>query len=93
MGAISFTMDMWSNPNLMSFMAVTAHWIEGTTEETVEGPKLTLKLRADLVGFQHVPGRHTGEHMAHAFVHITDRLHIMEKVCTWFCNSVLNSDS
>jgi hypothetical protein len=80
MGKISLTMDMWSDPNLMPFMAVTAHWIKGKTEETVNGPKLVLNLRADLIGFQRVPGRHDGEHLAHAFLFVTDRLKITEKV-------------
>jgi hypothetical protein len=61
-------------------MAVTAHWIEGITEETAQGSTLCLKLRTDLVGFQRVPGRHSGEHLAHAFLHITDRLKITPKV-------------
>jgi hypothetical protein len=74
------TMDMWSDPNLTPFMAVTAHWIEGVTEDTANGPQLTLKLRADLIGFQRVPGRHDGEHLAQAFLFVTDRLKISEKV-------------
>jgi hypothetical protein len=73
-------MDMWSDPNLSPFMAVTAHWIESKTEDTPEGPKLKLTLRADLIGFQRVPGRHDGEHLAHAFLHVLDRLNIAKKV-------------
>jgi hypothetical protein len=73
-------MDMWSDPNLSPFMAVTAHWIEGVEEETASGTKLNLKLRSDLIGFQNVPSRHTGEHMAHAFLHITDHLKVTNKV-------------
>jgi len=80
MGKVSFTMDLWTSITLSLFMAVTAHWIEGVTEETSLGSKLTLQLRADLVGFQRLPGRHHGEHLAHAFLHITDRLKITAKV-------------
>ena len=65
-------MDLWSDPNLLPFMAMTAHWIEGIIEETTHGSKLTLRLHAYLVGFQRVPGHHHGEHLAHAFLHITD---------------------
>jgi hypothetical protein len=61
-------------------MAVTAHWIQSITEDTTEGPKLKLSLRADLIGFQRVPGRHDGEHLAHAFLHVLDRLDITKKV-------------
>jgi len=80
-GRVSFTMDMWTDTDLSPFMAVTAHWIQGTTERTPNGCKTILKLRADLVGFYHVPDRHDGRHLAHSFLFITDRLDITEKVC------------
>jgi hypothetical protein len=63
-------------------MAVTAHWIEPEFEETPAGMKRKLKLRADLVGFTRIPGRHTGDHLAQAFLHTTDRLKITEKELT-----------
>jgi hypothetical protein len=81
-GKISFTSDLWSDPNLTPFIAVTAHWIEPVFEETPTGKKCTLWLRADLVGFIRIPGQHTGEHLAHAFLYITDHLHITEKEFT-----------
>ena len=58
-------------------MAVTAHWIESVEGK---GDKKTLQLRSDLVGFHKLPGRHTGEHLAHCFLFITDRLKITGKV-------------
>ena len=82
---ISFTMDMWTDPNLTPFMAVTAHWIESKKENTPNGPQYVLKLRADLVGFQRVPGRHDGKHLCHAFLCIIDRLGITQKVWTCQC--------
>ena len=75
-GKISFTMDIWSDPNRTPFMAVTAHWIKSVSD----GLKTTLKLHADLIGFQQVPGRHDGEHLAQAFLFITDRLNITNNV-------------
>jgi len=66
--------------NLSSFMAVTAHWIESITTETLSRLQKILNLRADLVGFHHVPGRHDRKHLAHAFLFVTDRLDITEKV-------------
>lgn len=80
MGKISFIMDMWSDPNLVPFMAVTAHWIERSYEETVGGEKLVLKLQADLIGFQRVLGCHGGKHLAHAFIYVTDCLKITKNV-------------
>jgi hypothetical protein len=61
-------------------MAVTAHWIEAVEENTSSGSKKKLQLRSDLIGFHKLPGRHTGEHLAHCFIYITDRLNITGKV-------------
>jgi len=58
-------------------MAITAHWVAATTSS---GQYTKLSLRADLIGFIHVPGWHTGEHLAHAFLHTLDRINITEKV-------------
>jgi hypothetical protein len=80
MGKVSFTTDAWSDPNQTSFMAVTAHWIQAIEEETPTGLKKTLQLRADLIGFHKLPGRHVGEHLAHCFLFITDRIEVTSKV-------------
>jgi hypothetical protein len=80
MGKVSFTTDGWSDPNQISFMAVTAHWIQAIEEKTPTGVKKTLQLRADLIGFHKLPGRHTGEHLAHCFLFITDRIEVTSKV-------------
>ena len=61
-------------------MAVTSHWIQGIYKETIDSTRLTLKLRADLIGFQQVPGHHDGKHLASAFLYITDRIKITDKV-------------
>ena len=84
MGKISFTTDGWSDPNQTSFMAVTAHWIEATDEKTPSGVKKKLRLRADLIGFHKLPGQHTGEHLAHCFLFITDRIQVTSKVSIFF---------
>jgi hypothetical protein len=61
-------------------MAATAHWIEAVEEQTGTGLQKKLQLRADLTGFHKLPGRHTGEHLAHCFLYVTDRLNITAKV-------------
>jgi hypothetical protein len=61
-------------------MAVTAHWIESVEEKTGTGLQKILRLRSDLVGFHKLPGRHTGEHLAHCFLFVTDRLNLTAKV-------------
>jgi len=78
-GKISFTTDTWTDPNQSPFMAVTAHWIEAIDEQLPSGPHKKLRLHSDLVGFHHLPGQHTGEHLAHCFLFITDRLKITGK--------------
>jgi len=45
-------------------------------EKTHTGTEKKLQLRSDLVGFHKLPGRHTGEHLAHCFLFITDQLKI-----------------
>ena len=58
-------------------MTITAHWIM----PMASAQNLTqLTLRTDLIGFIHIPGRHTGEHLAHAFLHTLDCIHVTKKV-------------
>jgi hypothetical protein len=80
-GKISFTTDAWSDPNQVSFMAVTAHWIQAIEQKTpTGGVDKKLHLRADLIGFHKLPGRHSGEHLAYCFLFITDRIQVTSKV-------------
>lgn len=69
-------MDLWTDPDLTPYMAVTAHWIQEINGE--------LRLRADLIGFHQVPGHHTGEHLAVAFRYILDRVDIIRRVSRHF---------
>ena len=80
MGKISNTMDVWTDPNRSPFMAVTAHWIQAIEENTHLGPRYVLRLQADLIGFYSMPGRHTGQHLAEAFMDILDQIDIVTKV-------------
>ncbi|KAJ2921800.1 hypothetical protein H1R20_g15297, partial [Candolleomyces eurysporus] len=79
-GRISLTTDMWSDPNLRPYMAVTAHWIKAKIVQTAEGAVTNLVLRADLLAFHNLPGRHTGEHLATALLHVLDRLNIAKRI-------------
>ena len=80
-GKISNMMDIWADPNRSPFMAVTAHWIQAIPEQTNQGVRYKLCLRADLIGFQSMPGRHTGPHLAEAFIQVLDCVNIVTKVC------------
>jgi hypothetical protein len=66
-------------------MAVTAHWIEAVEEKVSSGSQKKLQLRSDLVGFHKLPGHHTGEHLAHCFLFITECLKITQKVSEFIC--------
>jgi len=61
-------------------MAITAHWITAATSTQDPARHAKLMLRADLIGFIHVPGWHTREHLAHAFLYALDHIHVTEKV-------------
>jgi hypothetical protein len=76
-GKISFTTDVWTDLNMRSFMAVTAHWLE---EYTAPGGMKSLRQRVELVGFMRVPLAHTGKHLASLFLQVLDRLSITTKV-------------
>ncbi len=58
MGRVSFTADIWSDPNRRPFLGMTAHWIgkiEGTT---------SLQLKASLIAFHRLHGNHDRESLA-----------------------------
>ena len=65
-------------------MAVTAHWIQAKLELNESGSHYSLKMRADLIGFQRVPGSHTGEQLAEYFTYIIKCLGIWSKVLFYF---------
>jgi hypothetical protein len=66
-------------------MAVTAHWMQSITVDSVSGYHQKIVLRTDLIGFHRIPGRHTGEHLAQCFLYILDRIDIAEKVSHSIC--------
>ncbi len=70
-------MDMWTDTKQRSFMAVTAHWIQEETIQTSFGSQVWLKMRTALIGFHRVPGRHTSEHLAEAFVFLLEHVGIL----------------
>jgi hypothetical protein len=80
MGRISFTMDIWTDLNLKPYMAVTAHWLEQSTLHVSGRQQQKINLCADLIGFLHVSGGHSGERLAEVFLFILDRLKLAKKV-------------
>ena len=72
-------------------MAVTAHWIQAVKVEHASGPPTEeLVLCADLIGFCHLPGHHTGKHIVQLFMFVIERIGVMDQVCGQ-PNEVLNT--
>jgi hypothetical protein len=57
----SFTSDIWSSPSMVSFMAVTIHWVDEL-----------FNLQSALLDMVPVKGIHSGENIAAVFVKILD---------------------
>jgi len=68
--------DIWSNSNLVSYLALTAHWI------AADASSGHLGLRAALIGFHRLKKKHTGVNIARTLLHLMDRADVTLKVCT-----------
>lgn len=75
LGRISLTTDLWSDPNLDSYMAVTAHFM---MRDETSG---CIVFRTHLIAFRFIDGPHSGAHLGQEFLKITDDLEISNKVC------------
>lgn len=75
LGRISFTTDLWSDPNLDSFMAVTVHYY-------IRDENRRLMRRNGLIAFRFVPGSHSGENLASHFIGIVEEMGALNKVCS-----------
>jgi hypothetical protein len=65
-------MNIWSDPDRKSYIGIIAHWMKYYQKE--------INLRADLIGFVHILGSHTGKHLAQVFLFIINCLGIAKKV-------------
>lgn len=73
-GRISFTTDVWSDQNRQPYLAMTAHWISKS-----EGSS-SLQLKAALIAFHRLRGRHDGMTLAKTVVELLDRAGVTVKV-------------
>ena len=74
-GHVSFTTDLWSDPNLRSFMAVMAHY--ATRNEDGNGELIT---RTQLIAFRHIIGKHDGPGLAKAFLQVLMEFELVHRV-------------
>ena len=84
LGRVSLTTDAWSDPNLVSFLGATAHFI---VRDMLHDQ---LILRSGLLAFRHLQGSHTGEHLAEVFYAIIKGAGIERRVCWALCVSMLS---
>lgn len=63
------TSDLWSDTNLRSFMAVTAHYIDKFGD-----------LRNHLIAFRKIDGHHTGANVGQALFDIVEDSDIVHRV-------------
>jgi len=73
-GWVSFTMDMWSDNPLQSYLAITGHWIA-----RVKGT-LSLQLELALIAFHWVHQDHSSESLANIVLCLLDRAGVTLKV-------------
>jgi hypothetical protein len=73
-GRISFTNDLWSDPGLDSYLAVTGHYLVRD--------QVTRKLiwRSGLLAFRYIEGSHSGINLAQNFIKIVEELGVLHKV-------------
>ena len=78
--------DLWSDSNLMTFMAVTVHWIELTLSGVLE-------MKTALGGFQCVKEKHSGENIAARFIETLKDLDIVNQIGGITMDNALNNDT
>jgi hypothetical protein len=76
MGRVSVTSDLWSDSNLSTFMAVTLHWIEQTSNGD-------LQLCVALGAFRNIKDRHSGENIGKSLFEVFEELDILHRVSIW----------
>jgi hypothetical protein len=76
-GKISLTSDIWDDKSIRAYIGVTAHYI---VRVKLSASRSELVLRASLIGFLPIPGKHRGQDIAKSLVYVTDRAKITDKV-------------
>lgn len=72
-GRVSFTMDLWSDPVLDSYMAIMAHYV-------IRDNNHQLEYRSDLIVFRYIEGSHMGVNLANHFLIILEEMDLLYKV-------------
>ncbi|KAF8235363.1 hypothetical protein L208DRAFT_1037491, partial [Tricholoma matsutake] len=70
--ALSFTTDIWSDKKHQSFLCITVHWVAYSQPDN-QG---ALILKASLLAFHALHGRHTGKAIANIVYALLQRVGI-----------------
>lgn len=83
-GHVSFTMDIWSDQNRRSYLAMMAHWIGHIIELN------SLQSKAALIAFHRLCGGHDGKSLSRVILGLLDRVGVTVKVrachIRWHCD-------
>ena len=78
LGKVSYTADAWSSASQQSFFAITAHWAYRDDGDD------SIKIKARLIAFHKIFGRHTREKLAQLCIDLLDRAGTTANVCLFF---------
>ena len=86
LGRISFTSDIWSDPNLTPFLAMTAHFCR-----RLHGPG-SLEIAHRLLAFRVVQGSHDGENVGQIMYDIVKEAGAHQKVVSYHSISSISAN-
>jgi hypothetical protein len=86
LGRISFTSDCWSDPNLTTFLALTAHFMARDMNDQ-------LVLRSHLLAFRVVEDKHDGKNLGRIIFEILKEAVPLGKVSACRCMNIIIPDS
>jgi hypothetical protein len=79
---ISFTTDIWTSPNDLAFMAITAHWISAD-----------FKINSMLIDFVELLGSHSGVNIEKAFSLSLKEFNVFDKKLAITLDNAYNNDA
>ncbi|CAB5363724.1 unnamed protein product [Rhizophagus irregularis] len=81
-GKISFALDRWTSPNVISFLGITCHYIDADWD-----------LKDILVDFVDLSGPHSGENLANVFTKCLQDKKILTKILAITTDNAANNDT
>jgi hypothetical protein len=81
-GKVSLTGDTWDDKSMRAYFGVTAHYLVHVNSSV--GTNGVFILRASLIRFLPVPGKHHAQDIARALLFVTDCAEITDKVCLFY---------